>query len=552
MITKENRDFYHNGSFSLCVGDAAELPTMEGQTNFTGTTKFFFLSCAALHVGLQPLLRMENEFAQRYTKVLQAVESAARQKQSLAPNVLAQMKPIVAAWLGFKAVLEDPELVQLFTKHSLLQLEWVLHVLKTDDPKAVACIPDWMCREPCLWLIFAAQFSWFTLKAEQADKANELATALLQLGTKSDRFSPIVVTALLRIPASSVQAGVARAKEKARQRHRGKHFGKGTNSDDNFVDDNDIDIYSSFDKMDLGVSVFTNARVQTDLLPVLMKTFQSLDAVEGLDVDRHDFEKFSVKLELTELFVRLWSHPDGKCRQSVLNTPPEKIARFASSISAAIGYLLDDACLRMADVCKYSNRLKSEGRSRSDLSFEQKQARAAAGNFASSRKLLQLVSLLSEEPAIAKIMGGSHACSKDLAVMVVHFLDLLTESGGGTHPHLEFERDGSDPTNNLVACECIMSAQEKSVLATAIVQSRHKARSKIGFDASLLSHQLLALAARWHSGAVDSTSSNNESLFLQAMTEHEDCEIQRYRKIQERLLAVPVPALAGTEGDTAK
>ena len=136
------------------------------------------------------------------------------------------------------------------------------------------------------------------------------------------------------------------------------------------MDDNDIDIYSSFDKQDLGVSVFANNSVQTDLLPVLMEAFQSLDAVEGLDVDRHDFEKFSVKLELTELFTRLWLHPNGKCRQSVLNTRPRDVARFASSISAAIGYLLDDACLRMADVCKYSNRFKSESRSRRDLSFE--------------------------------------------------------------------------------------------------------------------------------------------------------------------------------------
>jgi hypothetical protein len=60
--------------------------------------------------------------------------------------------------------------------------------------------------------------------------------------------------------------------------------------------------------------VFTNRLVCETLCPTLVRTFSSLDVVEGLDMDKdHDFDKFAVKSEVADLLLRLWAHPNREC-----------------------------------------------------------------------------------------------------------------------------------------------------------------------------------------------------------------------------------------------
>lgn len=555
MMISDKTGFFQSTTNPLFMGRRAKFPKVDPEKQFSGATEFFFLTSALLRVSLYPLIRMEDEFLHRYTKLLQSVEAASRRKETLAPQVVSQSSPVVSTWLAYKVFLEDPGFIQNMTNFTLLQLEWLLSIVSSENDAAISSIPDWLCKEPCQWLRFSLLHSWYQLKPGQVERAIDIATQLLQLGMKSSDFSPLVVTALIRIPSASVQAGVARARELERQRRRG-HFGRSKDQAETDIDDDKLDIYSSFDKMDLGVSVFSNARVQDELCPALMNAFQSLDTVEGLDVDReHAFDKFSVKLEVTKLFLRLFNHPDGKCRQSILGSNESQIAQFASSISAAIGYLFDDACLRMADACKYSLRFKSDSQSGVDVSYEQKQTTAAANNFLSTRELLKLLLRLSHEPRLAKILGGvsqsknGDKVASDLAVMVIHFLDLMTGPDGGTHPDLEYQRDGSDPTSALFACESIMSEGDKAVLARAVAKSRYMALSKIGFDASMLCHLLLALAAKWHHSAAEIIP--RESPLLLALAAHEDCDVLRYRRILERLVQKP-SHISGSEAQYAK
>ena len=564
-MARDDKDGFFQSDTSPLFIEATEKPTVQTEQKFSGATEFFFLSCALLRVSLYPFLRMQDEFLQLYHKALWTVESAAQDPQFSPTVAVQQLNSVVTTWLGFKLFLEDPNYVSVMTDFALLQLEWLLAVTTDGDAQLVACIPDWMCKEPSRWLSVATRQSWHLIKPHQAEKAVEVAIGLLQSGThatseeaRAPAFSPVVVTALIRIAASCVQAGVDRARQ-LQKRQRRRSFGKSANNDD--PEDDDVDIYLSFDQHDLGVTVFTNQRVQTDLCPTLMQAFQSLDIVEGLDVDReHAFDKFAVKLEIVDLFIRLWSHPNGECRKSVLKVAPIRLAQFASSISAAIGYLLDDACLRMVDVCKFSNRPKSQFESERDKRYEETQTNAAVSNFAGARKLLLLLMKLSQEDSLASIFGGCMndvkdrlevSTASDLAVMVIHFLDLMTSVDGGTHADLEYQRDASDSTAALLACEIIMTKVDKDVLATSVAKSRYLARSRIGFDASIMCHQLLALATKWHLSAAGGKTDAQATPFILAMAAHEDCDVPRYQKIVERLISVP-GRLLGTEVDNAR
>jgi baculoviral IAP repeat-containing protein 6 len=280
-----------------------------------------------------------------------------------------------------------------------------------------------------------------------------------------------------------------------------------------------------------------------------------MDIIEGLDVDREDaIDKFLVKSEIADLFLRLWMHPNGECRQSVLRVHSDRVEKFGSSISAAIGYLLDDAVHRLEDVCKDSKRRRSRFSS-SNQQFIEYQSDMATSNFLSSRRLLLLLIELSKEPKLASIFGGSEvkegrrqSAAADLAIMAIHFLDRMTSSEGATDPGLDFREKTEETTLSLFGRLSLMPLEEKGKVASSLAKSRYIARKEYGLDVSVISHGLLALAARWH---LDSQSKSQEATpFLISFGSHDDCDLPRYQKILERLIDLP-GELHGTEAENA-
>ena len=62
--------------------------------------------------------------------------------------------------------------------------------------------------------------------------------------------------------------------------------------------------------------VQANPTVRDHLGPALLGTFAAVTVVEGLDVDKEDFDKYAARYEIAQLLRRLWSRPD--CRDSIL------------------------------------------------------------------------------------------------------------------------------------------------------------------------------------------------------------------------------------------
>ena len=509
---------------------------------FKGITEFFFLVSALVRISFHSSLRVQQEFLQRYGKVWNAMgESAETSGSSPNNQVLVLARPVVTTVLGFNCLLEDPEVASLVTRFSILQLQWLSAV----GSGPLSSIPEWMCKVPAQWLTHVARSAPHILKPYQAGDTVVCATTLVQLGTSSKSqvgFSPVVVADLIKIIAAFVNAGVNRAKTRQRQRF-GRKFGD-QNPGSFEDDDRNLDIYSSFDRNDLGVTVFTNRLVQTRLCPVLIHSFGALDIIEGLDVDRENgFDKFSVKAQIADLLLRLWSHPDGKCRESIVAMEDSKIAELAKSVAAAIGYLLDDACHRLADVCSHSKERRSVFDRRQQQMIES-QSRSACYAFQSSRCLLLLLFQLSHEPKIASTFASNTASvSQELATMIVHFVDKLTGEDGGTNPDLDFAPSRipvghrrSDSKSNQEAAEEVMIA-------------RYRSSVLFGLDVSLFCHQFLALATCWHNQSKRDAS--GMSGIMRSLASHDYFQFSQFRNIYKRLIASR-PKVHGTEGDNAE
>jgi hypothetical protein len=530
-------------------------------SEFAGATHFFFLTSLFLRVAIHPALRMEEEFLRRYNNLLVALKEAAGSGNQLAPNSLHTFKSVVASWLGWKTFFEDPDLASNLTDFALTRLGWLVAIAQKKDAD-LAMIPDWMCTEPARWLSHLARASPHLLKPTQAEKAVEYATMLLDIGGSGEdslSFSPVVLTALIEIASGFVQAGVRRAKNKQLNR---QHRGRGRPASGDAVeanepdDDRGLDVYRSFDKNDLGVTVFTNQIVREKLCPTLLRTFRAVDVVEGLDADRDDsFSKFSAKSQIAELLLRLWCHPAGDCRESFAAVPSGEILSFASSLASVVAVDFDFASGALEKIRMSAKDSSTEPtEQRTQKAYLEQNISQAVGMFQGTRRFLVLLCTISQEERIARCLGGYSADDAfdtrqiaDLSNIVIQLLDKLTSEDGGTNPSLD--EVGSEPSSLLLSRLQTMSPTEKASTAGDMVRRRITTKTEYGLDVSGLCHQLLALAAKWHLAAVAAAgNSSRSSPLVTSFAENEDCDIVRFGNVHRRMVTIPEK----TEGSEAE
>lgn len=247
-------------------------------TVFDGATKFFFVTSCVLHSSLYPMMRVEGSFRTHYNKPLMQLQEMAADPRLDAGFISSPlMKTAVRGWLGWSTFLEDPIVVGDLVNFALLQLQWVLEVVKQKSWPGLADIPDWMCKEPARWLTHVAGARSLFIP-HQAELTIEVVTRLLSAGngdsgqeSRRAQLSPVVLAELIHVVSAFVRSGL----RKATKRDRG-------NDDSSSIDERSL--YLSLDKKNLSSYVYTNEVVAKELCPVLMTTFQVLDHVEGLNV----------------------------------------------------------------------------------------------------------------------------------------------------------------------------------------------------------------------------------------------------------------------------
>jgi hypothetical protein len=272
----------------------------------------------------------------------------------------------------------------------------------------------------------------------------------------------------------------------------------------------------------------------------LISIFSELDAVEGVDVElENNFDKFSVKSDVADLLLRLWSHPSGVARASIVRLDEDKISVFVSSVAAAIGLLLDDACLKLADVRDLWLERTSSRAFGQNFEFL---SRAIASSLCSSRRMHLLLCHISEDQRIASICGGvntkgstgnSNTAPVDLASMFNNFIDRLTAEDGGTNPGLDL-RQMTMPTSKLFSQASKMSDIARHAAIKDLLWARRFVYEEYGLDISVMAHQFLALAARWHTAA--DSGSTRYSQFLCRLATHGECSAAHLQEVFTRLV----------------
>ena len=180
-------------------------------------------------------------------------------------------------------------------------------------------------------------------------------------------------------------------------------------------------------------AVLANPAARRSLAPALITAYASLDAVEGLDVDRDEFDKFTVRNRIARLLQELWQQPECVASVATLAAQtPEAFESFAQAALLDLMYLLQDALARLVDIRDVQAAKEDEAAwaalphaQRADKErFLEGQERAARGFMGQARATLQLLNVLAGTPAVAAAFLQQPVAGA-AAYAVVHFLELL-------------------------------------------------------------------------------------------------------------------------------
>ncbi|KAL8576659.1 hypothetical protein ACOMHN_025134 [Nucella lapillus] len=406
------------GQLVSSKGQASKLGALpaplQGQHSFI--TECFHLTQSALSITVIPAIKHFNNMNNFYGSKLEQVMGVDKDKEEEVKN---QHLLVSVAW---ETCLLDPALVYAITMFYTSQAKLLLRTVRTlaqnhsqkeeaekAQQKALSVIPEFCVKDMAQWFTFLAQ----TVLRVKPD------------ATKGITLTPFVdccVMLLERpdlmpgpVPASMiVSALLAFMKDSDKDRKLGFHgtWGSGVMSD-------------------LAAMVHTCPSAQTQLGPALLRTYVSVDVVEGLDVDKDTFDKFHTRVQIGQLVEKLWSRQD--CRGSIINQcGTEMFQNFLDSILDTLLYMLHDSLSRLANVKKIEtlkaneaewNALSRRQQAEKDM-FLRSEEKVGSGFMRQAKKTLKFLNLLSQSENVARCFTRQPLAAR-AASTINGFLDSL-------------------------------------------------------------------------------------------------------------------------------
>jgi ubiquitin-protein ligase len=374
-------------------------------------TQCFHLAAYALHTGLLP--------------AIESFERARYRASSHAPHeALAADVPFNVLIDTGSAALLDPQLAGDACRFALLASAALLRTAQLDEAGAAraafAATPAAAARDVGALVSFVLNWGRADLLSGAASEhvpvaaAVEAAAALL---SRRDLVSsPLVVGALV----DTLHAMLAADRSASRASGAAGLGRTGSAAHDALVG-----------------AVLANPSARRSLAPALIVAYASLDAVEGLDVDRDAFDKFTVRHKIARLLGELWAQ--SECAASVAAMAAAEgeggenaFGAFASAALLDLMYLLQDALARLVDIRDVQAAREDAGAwaaqapgARADKErFLEGQENAARGFMGQARATLTLLNTLAATPSVAAAFL-SQPVAGGAAYAAVHFLELL-------------------------------------------------------------------------------------------------------------------------------
>eukprot|EP00117_Sycon_ciliatum_P046288 scpid21219/ scgid2547/ Ubiquitin conjugation factor E4 B; Ubiquitin fusion degradation protein 2; Ufd2a len=379
----------------------------QGSANFL--TECFHMTQLALYVGVMPTIR-------RFNSVL---HDLARAQQSKTGKEREDLKTYSALfYLSWSTCLLDPVLVRQISEFYVTQAVWINMLLvnaaqeggseeEIHERQRNVCsnILEFSIKAMTSWFSFVVQHKPSLLTGLSMTALVDCCVLLLE---RPDLLpSPLAQTRIVELLLVFLETS-----NRASQHRPGHGWGSGVHTE-------------------LASIVHTSPTVQTQLGPALLHTYAAVDLVEGLDVDKEDFDKFGARAHIQKLLKHMWSRND--CRSSVIaqvGTP--RFERFLNATLDTLLYQMNDALRRVANVRQIQlakddekawKALSSKER-REKEGFLRSEESVGSGFMKMAVKTLSLLEQMVEEPTVARLFWKA-PLSVRASAAIVEFIDSL-------------------------------------------------------------------------------------------------------------------------------
>ncbi|XP_031568634.1 uncharacterized protein LOC116303263 [Actinia tenebrosa] len=386
---------------------------------FNLKSEVFHLTHRALHIGLSNTIKHYNKLIRHYMLQKEMLEGKDKEKY----------EPIVALFvLQWNTVLQDPQFMRQCSEFYLTSAVWLMKLLEncavSTDEKPLAdedikqkeyelmsFIPEYYIKDMCSWFYYVAVHNPNILKGFKVIQFVDCCAILM--GSKGFKPGPMVcskiVTSLLAFADSCEKY------KKKKSLLATASWGRGIEGD-------------------LAACVRVCPLIREKLASGLIHTYTSVDVVEGLDVDKEEFDKFSSRTEIVNLLEYLWRDPESR-GMLTSRCGKDEIQGFLSAILDTLFYLLNDGLLRISNVCKLQKSLEDK-KAWQELSTKEQEEKT---NFLRSEEhvsksfmimassTLSFLAMITEEDKVARCFSRP-PLSQRAASAIIGFLDTLCGS----------------------------------------------------------------------------------------------------------------------------
>jgi len=312
-----------------------EAPTF----NFISET--FFATLYAVHVGLMSTISHYNSILTLYNQNRNQIESlkakfgdswsATPQGQKLQDSFNK-----IHEWLdSFATQLLDPEFLRLLCQFSLLTMNWMLTFTPTPGTKEISVetkklyshFPEFYVKDIADLLTFFIRY-----KPDIVLEIPEFLQKIIDYCVTLLNFPTLVKSPIIRAKLTTILSEIVYKKQFEEQKVQKSGWG--------MISPLAIQYASAFQE---------NKLAQTSLSHGLMLIYVDADIVEGLDVDKENFDKYSLRRNIALLLNDLWN-------MSIFKTSFKKEAtsnhfsKFINTVMNDSIHTLEDSLGRLVDI----------------------------------------------------------------------------------------------------------------------------------------------------------------------------------------------------------
>ncbi len=254
---------------------AMQLSMRDTEVMFNLVTEMFFTTLRALHCCLLPAV---DGFGQLMASMQHSIAGV----QPGTPDHAAKELQLISAHDRWGMALLEPMFVDSITRFYLAAAHWLHSRLEADvSNDCLQTVPDFVVKDIAIWISYIARHSASAMRPPAVSRASlsPLIAMTATLLHRSHLFpGPIVSSKLIAMLRALIETGGNSSGRSGPLAHDGP----------------------------LAYEVIDHNVTQRFLGPALLRSYVAVDMVEGLDVDKEEFDKYSVKHDMACLLKRVW------------------------------------------------------------------------------------------------------------------------------------------------------------------------------------------------------------------------------------------------------